>query len=114
MNDLISRSETITMFEKYGAEDDAIELLKSLPPSYPYLETLIGLAIAVAKPIEILDLSVRSYNALHRIGINSVAYVFELKQSGRLKKIRNIGEKLADEIEHCLNQYLSRWEGGQD
>ncbi len=114
MNDLISRSEAITMFEKYGAEDDAIELLKSLPPSYPDLETLIGLAIAVAKPIEFLDLSVRSYNALKRWGITTVAQVYQAKRDGKLNKIRNLGEKSVYEIEHCLNQYLSRWEGGQD
>lgn len=33
MDDLISRQAAITLFEKYGAKEDAIALLNSLPPA---------------------------------------------------------------------------------
>ena len=35
MDDIISRQEAINLFEKYGAEDDAITLLNSLPSAQP-------------------------------------------------------------------------------
>lgn len=41
MDDLISRQAAITLFEKYGAEEDAIALLNSLPsaqPMWTYIE----------------------------------------------------------------------------
>ena len=95
-------------------KEDAIKAVKELPPAQPDIETLLKLAVAMAKPIEYLNLSVRSYNALKRRGVDSVAKVYELKQKENLKKIRNIGAKSADEIEDCLSAYLAQWEGGQD
>lgn len=35
MNDLISRQAAIDAFEYYGAEQDAIEIIKSLPSAQP-------------------------------------------------------------------------------
>ena len=60
--------------------------------------------------IEILDLSVRSYNSLKRAGFNTVGELLDAISSGReLKEIRNCGAKSVREIlEHLfLFQYNS-------
>lgn len=126
-DDTISRAAAIDAMmklqaediEAYGASipegfdgDRAAKALKELPPAQPDMETLMNLALMMAEPIEFLDLSVRSYNALKRWGITTVAQVCQTKRDGKLNKIRNLGEKSVYEIEHCLNQYLSRWKGG--
>ena len=51
--------------------------------------------------IEEMDLSVRSYNCLKRAGINSV---FELTQRSEedMMKVRNLGRKSLEEVEHKL------------
>ena len=127
-DDLISRQAAVNALGEeppvwYDGEDEIAErnqwrrdvaAIKALPPAQPDIETLLKLAVAMTKPIEYLNLSVRSYNALKRIGVDSVAKVYELKQKENLKKIRNIGAKSADEIEDCLNAYLAQWEGGQE
>lgn len=126
-DDTISRAAAIKALEETKQSDPfnryeyhnigidwGIDAIKALPPAQPDIETLLKLAVAMAKPIEYLNLSVRSYNALKRRGVDSVAKVYELKQKENLKKIRNIGAKSADEIEDCLSAYLVQWEGGQD
>lgn len=49
--------------------------------------------------IDVLDLSVRSYNCLKRSGINTIndlkAYLYE---NGSLEKVRNLGTKNAEEV----------------
>ena len=102
---------SMTMVERKQRD---VDILDNLPPAQPDIETLLRLAVAMAKPIEYLNLSVRSYNALKRRGVDSVAKVYELKWKENLKKIRNIGAKSADEIEDCLSAYLAQWEGGHD
>lgn len=119
MIDLISRQAAIKTAHFPVMDDASYEVVRvddilALPPAQPDIETLLKLAVAMAKPIEYLNLSVRTYNALKRRGVNSVAKVYELKQKENLKKIRNIGAKSADEIEDCLSAYLVQWEGGQD
>ncbi|KJS85027.1 MAG: DNA-directed RNA polymerase subunit alpha [Peptococcaceae bacterium BICA1-8] len=51
--------------------------------------------------IEELDLSVRSYNCLKRAGINTV---FELTQKSEedMMKVRNLGRKSLEEVEHKM------------
>lgn len=55
---------------------------------------------AVETPIENLDLSVRVFNSLKRIGITTVGNVIELLEKGddAVMSIRNFGEKSLDEL----------------
>lgn len=51
--------------------------------------------------IEELDLSVRSYNCLKRAGINSVGELVR-KSEEEMMKVRNLGKKSLEEVEHKL------------
>lgn len=55
------------------------------------------------KPIEDLDLSLRSYNCLKRANINTVGDILS-KDAGELSKIRNFGKKSYYEVEMKLNE----------
>lgn len=56
------------------------------------------------KPIEVLRLSGRTYNALRRAGINTVNRLITLSKK-ELLKIPNFGEWSLNEIQEKLNQY---------
>ena len=51
-------------------------------------------------PLEALDLGVRSYNALKRVGITTIGEVLEMLNRGpdAMLAIRNFGEKSVDEL----------------
>ena len=51
--------------------------------------------------IEELDLSVRSYNCLKRAGINSVQELVN-KSEDEMMKVRNLGKKSLEEVQHKL------------
>ncbi|MCL2811457.1 MAG: DNA-directed RNA polymerase subunit alpha [Clostridia bacterium] len=51
--------------------------------------------------IEELDLSVRAYNCLKRAGINTVAELVQRNQEDMMK-VRNLGKKSLEEVEHKL------------
>lgn len=70
------------------------------------VEDVFELAIALNKEIEVLGLSVRAYNALSRCGCCTVGDVYRLLKSGRIKKVRNLGDKSIGEIEDGLYEYL--------
>lgn len=53
--------------------------------------------------IEELDLSVRSYNCLKRAGINSVGELVR-KSEEEMMKVRNLGKKSLEEVEHKLRE----------
>ena len=53
--------------------------------------------------IEELDLSVRSFNCLKRANINTVEDLFSKTQEEMIK-VRNLGRKSLEEVEHKLNQ----------
>ena len=53
--------------------------------------------------IEELDLSVRSYNCLKRAGINTVEELIR-KDEEEMMKVRNLGRKSLEEVEHKLAQ----------
>jgi DNA-directed RNA polymerase subunit alpha len=52
--------------------------------------------------IEELDLSVRSYNCLKRAGINTVQELTERSMEDMMK-VRNLGKKSLEEVQHKLN-----------
>jgi len=54
-------------------------------------------------PIEHLDLSVRSYNCLRRIGKNTVGDVAEMTVN-ELSKVRNLGRKSMEEVMQKLRE----------
>lgn len=56
----------------------------------------------MARPIEALDLSVRSYNCLKRAKCNIIADVVELEKSGKMPQVRNLGLRSAEEIRQKL------------
>ena len=67
---------------------------------------VFALAIALNKEIEVLGLSVRAYHALSRCGCRTVGDVYRLWKSGKIKKVRNLGDKSIGEIEDGLYEYL--------
>lgn len=52
-----------------------------------------------------LDLSVRAYNCLHRVGYNYIEDLINLEEED-LYKIRNLGHKCMKEIQEKLETYL--------
>lgn len=57
----------------------------------------------LSKPIEELELSVRSTNCLKRAGIHIVADLVD-KTEEEMKKFRNLGSKSLEEIKHTMDQ----------
>ena len=55
------------------------------------------------KPIEDLDLSVRSYNCLKRAGINTLGELIE-KTEEDMMKVRNLGKKSLKEVKTKLEE----------
>lgn len=55
-------------------------------------------------PLENLDLSIRSYNALKRRGINTIRDITEMSES-ELMKVRNLGRKSVAEVKAKLTEY---------
>lgn len=64
------------------------------------------------KPLEDLDLSVRSYNCLRRAGRNTVGDVSKMTDV-ELSKVRNLGRKSAEEIKARLAEYGLTLSGGR-
>jgi len=67
----------------------------------PVSSAPVDLPPALAKPIEELDLTVRSYNCLKREGINTVSELINLTED-QLMNIRNFGSKSVDEVRDKL------------
>ena len=77
------------------------------------LDDVFALATALNKEIEVLELSVRAYHALSRFGYRTVGDVYRLLKSGKIKKVRNLGDKSIGEIEDRLYEYLPYlWQTG--
>ena len=55
-------------------------------------------------PIDVLDLTVRSYNCLRRAGINTVGDLLLLSED-KLRTVRNLGNKSVKEILMKLEPY---------
>jgi len=55
------------------------------------------------KPIEDLDLSVRSYNCLKRAGINTLGELIE-KSEEDMMRVRNLGKKSLKEVKQKLEE----------
>ena len=69
----------------------------------PEDEIAVTLDKNLAKPIEELELSVRSTNCLKRAGIHIVADLAD-KTEEEMMKVRNLGRKSFEEIKHTMDQ----------
>jgi len=69
----------------------------------PEDEVAMTLDKNLAKPIEELELSVRSTNCLKRAGIHIVADLAD-KTEEEMMKVRNLGRKSFEEIKHTMDQ----------
>ena len=69
----------------------------------PRDESTLTLDKNLTKPIEELELSVRSTNCLKRAGIHIVADLVD-KTEEEMMKFRNLGRKSFEEIKHTMNQ----------
>ncbi len=61
--------------------------------------------ISSLDPIDILDFSIRTYNALRRAMIQTVGDLINAEKKGEIRSIRNIGEKAYNEIIGRINDY---------
>ena len=62
------------------------------------------------KPLEELDLSVRTYSCLRRVGISTLGQICDMT-TGNLLKVRNLGRKSAQEVIAKLAEYGLTLEG---
>jgi len=60
-------------------------------------------SVLASIPIEKIGLSVRSYNALRRVGVHTVSQMLRLDRE-KLLNIKNLGAKSIDEIENLQNE----------
>jgi RNA polymerase sigma factor (sigma-70 family) len=75
--------------------------------AYPWEANLAAWTTCNASiEIEVLDLSLRSYNALRRAGIDTVAQVVSLLPN-HIWNVKNIGQKTVEEIRKQVHQYIS-------
>lgn len=81
------------------------EVVEDEEPSEPESDEEISLTLDknLAKPIEELELSVRSTNCLKRAGIHIVADLAD-KTEEEMMKVRNLGRKSFEEIKHTMDQ----------
>ena len=97
------RSETEsggrTASETEEQEKDASPAASASEPSSIILEPLVD-----TRPIEVLNLSVRSYNCLRRAGIQTIQQLLDYPTE-ELIKIRNLGAKTLRELEGIREKY---------
>lgn len=90
---LMDHLNLFTELPNYVFEEEEVEVEEEVDEENLILE----------KPIEDLDLSLRSYNCLKRANINTVGDILEYEVS-ELKKIRNFGKKSFTEVESKINE----------
>ena len=62
------------------------------------------------RPIEDLELSVRSHNALKRAGIDTVGELYWAYKNNILVRVRGLGNRSISEIEEMLQKYEKQQE----
>jgi DNA-directed RNA polymerase subunit alpha len=86
-------STHISLFVNLTEQVDEVEITSDRPEEDR--ERILDMTI------EELDLSVRSYNCLKRAGINTVGELVR-KTEDEMMKVRNLGKKSLEEVEHKL------------
>ena len=92
---LFQGMDSVTYEEESDEQDPAVK--------EPEDESAMTLDKNLAKPIEELELSVRSTNCLKRAGIHIVADLAD-KTEEEMLKVRNLGRKSFEEIKHTMDQ----------
>jgi DNA-directed RNA polymerase subunit alpha len=105
-NGSIRPEEAISLSAKILIE--YLELFKEIDDTYAEVEILVEKEEekkdkVLDMSIEELELSVRASNGLKRANINSVGDLIE-KTREEMSKIRNLGQKSLEEIEHKLKE----------
>lgn len=70
--------------------------------------------IADNKPIEILELSTRSHNALRRADIDIVGKLYWAYKNNILVRVRGLGNRSIAEIEESLRKYIEKQQEESD
>ena len=87
--------------EDYDLLAKAFETLTAQKAEPGVIIPMATMADILNTPLENLDLSVRSYNALKRRGINTIRDITEMSES-ELMKVRNLGKKSLAEVKAKL------------
>lgn len=66
------------------------------------------------RPIEDLELSVRSHNALKRAGIDTVEELYWAYKNNILVRVRGLGNRSISEIEELLLKYIEKQQEESD
>ena len=66
------------------------------------------------RPIEDLELSVRSHNALKRAGIDTVEELYWAYKNNILVRVRGLGNRSISEIEELLRKYIEKQQEESD
>ena len=93
---LFQNMDGIVAIEEVAEEEEPVE-------NEPTDDVAVTLDKNLAKPIEELELSVRSTNCLKRAGIHIVADLAD-KTEEEMLKVRNLGRKSFEEIKHTMDQ----------
>lgn len=92
----------------YG--DEFLKELEESQSAPKYLDENSDSDDYLDKPIDVLEISIRTYNCLRRTGLQTVRHVKHLIDKGHLWKIRNFGAKGVSETMTAVNRYILREE----
>lgn len=89
---------------EYDRLAKAFELVAGKEASRDTVETMAKAVDAYNIPVDALGLSVRTYNALRRVGKDTLGDIAEMTES-QLYKVRNLGAKSRKEVRDVLESY---------
>jgi len=89
---------------EYDRLAKAFELVAGKEASRDTVETMAKAVDAYNIPVDALGLSVRTYNALRRVGKDTLGDIAEMTES-QLYKVRNLGAKSRKEVVDVLASY---------
>ncbi|EOA9356224.1 DNA-directed RNA polymerase subunit alpha [Staphylococcus aureus] len=98
-NGSITPQESVSLAAKIMTEH--LNIFVGLTDEAQNAEIMIEKEKVLEMSIEELDLSVRSYNCLKRVGINSVQELAD-KSEADMMKVRNLGRKSLEEVKYKL------------
>ena len=97
-------TEYFKLQDEYEWLKKAFELLTAQKAEPGVIIPMAKIAERLEAPIEELDLSVRSYNCLRRVGKDKLRDIVEMTE-GELMKVRNLGRKSYAEVVAKLKEY---------
>jgi hypothetical protein len=97
-------SEYFELQQNYGQLKRAFEVLAAQKSEQGVIVPMVQQAERLETPLEELDLSVRSYNALRRAGVDTLGDVAKMTEC-KLMEVRNLGRKSFEEVVAKLKEY---------